>query len=157
MKSQKTRLEPSTLLLLSEGLMDSRTQKGEEERGTTRALFRVAAYSRGHLERGLGLKKKKKIVNTTFTCLARLLPDINSLFTGLFSGAWTLWESPDAYDVTMPWSTSEGMSQRRRPLSSHIQGALYAWWGGTGDLMPNIWLPLNSANMEFKLCLLSQS
>lgn len=48
------------LLLLSQGLLkNSGTQRGEEERETTRALFRMVMCSQGHLERGLGYQKSQ--------------------------------------------------------------------------------------------------
>lgn len=54
MESKKARLDAPRLLLLSEGsLLKSGTQRGKEEKETTRAFFRVAVCSQGHLERGL--------------------------------------------------------------------------------------------------------
>lgn len=74
MESKKTELDPSRMLLLSEGLMsNSGTQRGEKGRGITRAFFRVMMCSQGHLERGLGQQK-----TSTLACLTRLLPGIIS-------------------------------------------------------------------------------
>lgn len=54
MESKKARLDAPRLLLLSEGsLMKSGTQRGKEEKGTTKVFFRVAVCSQGRLERGL--------------------------------------------------------------------------------------------------------
>ena len=72
------------LLLLSEGLlMKSGTQRGEEERGTTRVLFRVAVCLQGHLERGLREQKGQHCIYLPHQAAAwHPLPSAH--FTGIF-------------------------------------------------------------------------
>lgn len=90
-----------------------------------------------------------KNVSTTFICFARLLPGINSLL--LISQVYFLRLRLSGKAQMPEMSQCHALLQKRchrEDVSgvNHIQGLCALM--GTGDLMPNIWLLLNFADLE---------